>query len=430
VFYSVSLTDWRLPVKERYRCLFFLSRNIGKTEMRAIAIGLLLMVGIGSVVAQDALETGSKPEPVDPMVQAEDALKKRVANDQASETRDAKLNMLSQIMKFLDTEQKIGHISPERGKELEQIVIELLLPYGEFSAQQVREYSGVQRQGSVVRVLYVFVASGGAIALLIAIALYFRKKEVIEVAAYSISGCLLVGCIPSEFGITYFAQAFAGGVIFSIVFLTSINLRELKNASALGHAVLLLLWGGLAVMHRDTYMGFLATACLISMMGFVVIPFGGGYAIGFNGKENIQPASLASVGILIAGMLANTQSFDSKFTEWFVSPFVTGFLVLGALVSLIGYLILSVHFWAKSEDSYVTMNLIFLGLCLGMIFAGTAWNVPNVRGIAFTLGFFWVLDKTIEWNLGTWGWVYKLGGAAALGYVVVQYLQRHPELFQ
>jgi hypothetical protein len=184
-------------------------------------------------------------------------------------------------------------------------------------------------------------------------------------------------------------------------------------------------------------MGFVAVAALYGALGFGVLPFPGGYAVGFGSKGSLVRCSCVGALLLTAHACARAGLLASVFAGGpgadsaaaFLAPFSGGLQTFGSSALFLGLLILASPF-VSGEGRWVAYALIFtFVLAAGVAVGNLVPGMGATANAAYVFGYLFALDLT------TWG-AAVLGGnlwlaifaASAGAFGGALYAHAHPEL--
>lgn len=160
-----------------------------------------------------------------------------------------------------------------------------------------------------------------------------------------------------------------------------------------------------AVRHQSSLLGFVAVASLFSLLGFIVVPIGCGWLIGWSDPGSmivtaISAGSLTLILILrkIAGLLPYEGIMNSlPFFDYFFSPFSIGLSIFGSLtLSLAGLIISSRSYREAWALSYAQANAVYLAVLLLYIGLGSMLSDDSFRNCGATFLALYLSQKIFE----------------------------------
>eukprot|EP00879_Flechtneria_rotunda_P027099 GHRR01028967.1.p1 GENE.GHRR01028967.1~~GHRR01028967.1.p1 ORF type:complete len:341 (+),score=99.01 GHRR01028967.1:1212-2234(+) len=187
-----------------------------------------------------------------------------------------------------------------------------------------------------------------------------------------------------------------------------------------------------AVAHQSQLCGFLAVTAWFAALGFVVIPFGCGWSVGWGSVDDMLRCELASgsllLGLLLCRLLLPSTSEHvqgSQASSWqLIQPFRLGVSVFGGVCLFLAGLIRSSK-WYSTGRSYWISNTTYLLLILASIAVGALAGLTGLHNTALTFLILWVSQKAIEVTAGRATWIAMFALSLTLWRCSL-YLTTHP----
>jgi hypothetical protein len=245
-------------------------------------------------------------------------------------------------------------------------------------------------------------------------------------------------CYFLIFGTSTMWTVFPGclGLIGAVSLTLHLHLKENRNWGTIISAICSLSWSAAALYHGSGLIGFFAILALESLLGFSVLVGPLCVAIGFEDDDVMPRATLASLVLLVAGVVLRgalllpsgalrpeTLSFANTF-----APFQTGLIFVGTFVFFTGLLIMSSKWYAKS-GMYLLMQLVTVVCGVAAVYVGSVLGIGTLTGIAGTYFGIYILQKYVELPWKSVGYAWSLLGLAGLIYAFVYFAQQNPQYF-
>lgn len=203
--------------------------------------------------------------------------------------------------------------------------------------------------------------------------------------------------------------------------------REKQFAAVVGLYCALIFACG-AVAHRSSLLGFMACGGIFTALGFVVVPFAMGVAIGFNDNDAMQTCAATSLFFITATfVVAKVFPFEWRYA---LEPFRFALYAQGTFVFFLAMLIISSSFaWHYRDETYVARQMLFIFPLFAYFSIGMVYNVPSFVNGAGAFGVFWAMEKYVELarhaKEAFYFWLF-CGGAALVW--IGFFLQAHPNV--
>lgn len=150
-------------------------------------------------------------------------------------------------------------------------------------------------------------------------------------------------------------------------------------------------WGATAIWYGSALIGFLAVGALMGALGFTMMMFGLGYAIGFKNEDELGRATSTSfvmLGLFVAGRIIGA-------TDPVYKIFEPGALFLGSFVGYLGLLIASSR-WYEKRYNYGVFQVVTVAAGVAALFAGSVWQIGELQKIGGTFFVLYILEKIFE----------------------------------
>ncbi|MFC1637800.1 hypothetical protein ACFL2R_00085 [Patescibacteria group bacterium] len=284
-----------------------------------------------------------------------------------------------------------------------------------------------------VNIMWVLAACSGVAStgyVMFRLGKYLRKifnlvpVEVYELLAYIASGALIVygDRMPLETGAYV---GFTGCLALAGALIASATIHKLKEDEFRFFSILFVVWSVVAMSYGSSLIGFISMMALLSAMGFFVGIGYCVYVIGFESKDAVARATLASFSMLTFFAIVRMTATDVPV----VNVFENGALWMGSFVGYLGLLILAEIDYFDTTKEYILMQVVTIIAGLGAIFVGSVFEIAELQRIGGTFFVLYLLEKAL-WDIPKDSkllyaiWVMFISWATIAG---AFYVKAHPE---
>eukprot|EP00878_Enallax_costatus_P016847 GHUV01017683.1.p1 GENE.GHUV01017683.1~~GHUV01017683.1.p1 ORF type:complete len:374 (+),score=63.61 GHUV01017683.1:651-1772(+) len=176
-----------------------------------------------------------------------------------------------------------------------------------------------------------------------------------------------------------------------------------------------------AVLYQSRLAGFLAAAAFFGALGFVVVPFSCGWAVGWHSRSTMWCSEIASAVLLLSMITCRLLGLGHNLT----SPFELGVSVMGANCMFLAALCQSSRYYAEGK-AYSLANLCFVLVAVGCVAVSAMLGLMSLRNTAVTYLALWASQKAVELALEKAAWVAMFAASLALWRGSL-FLSTHPE---
>lgn len=181
-----------------------------------------------------------------------------------------------------------------------------------------------------------------------------------------------------------------------------------------------------AIFSQSTLIGYLCFCIIYTLLGFRIIFFGLGYALGWD-SENALENSVKATFIIIVSYISVGIYFK---VEYYIQPFASAILVLGSNIHLFGLLIISSKHYRRRNggDAYAELNFISLVIMLAGLYFSSINDLSGMRNTIIVYGILWLIEKyhEIYFAVSSSIWFYLFSMSALLYYLALR-INSNPE---
>ena len=211
--------------------------------------------------------------------------------------------------------------------------------------------------------------------------------------------------------------------------------RPRDNAAAtLLYSFILVTFSFPAVNYQSQVLGFAAVVALFSLLGFVVVPMGCGWMVGWMKPDTVLVTALTagslSLVLILRKVVDRLESSDTialsiAFFDYFFKPFSSGFSVFGSMTLLLAGLIWSSRYYKNSDlIKYPAANVANIILILLYVGLGAILGDDSFRNSGATFLVLYLSQKTFEAEFMSIWFAILFGSAGLVG--VGFFLKSHP----
>ncbi len=189
-------------------------------------------------------------------------------------------------------------------------------------------------------------------------------------------------------------------------------------------------WGTAAWYYGSGTVGFLTVGAVLWALGFHAAAIPGVVYLGFK-NTTVIPQTTMAAGLLLA---VHVGLHCAGMNPGWLTPFRDGMGFLGAIVFLLGVLILSNRWYAHKGGAqgrlrYGLSQVLALLSGVAVVYFGGVYRVEALLGIGGTFICLYLLEKYFElpWRGIGWAWAMLGGGGMLYGFAL--FAQVHPEWF-
>ncbi|HYD93456.1 MAG TPA: hypothetical protein VEB18_03330 [Candidatus Paceibacterota bacterium] len=235
------------------------------------------------------------------------------------------------------------------------------------------------------------------------------SKQMLGFIGLVLSGLLVAyGFLAPDWATNLFPGAvasFIGAVIFAPALLALLG--DSDGPAWVYSAILLIVWGILAMTLTSVSIGFLAVLAFLHLLGFSAIGGGLSYAIGWDSEDKIPAATVAS--ILLAGTFATLQVYNVSVPV--LQVFESGAFWMGTLCAGVGMLIIASRWYGndgKRSMHYALRQVFAIAVFGGGLYAGVMANEGTLLYIAAIFSLLYIVEK-----------IYEISPKSAIAYGVI-----------
>lgn len=223
--------------------------------------------------------------------------------------------------------------------------------------------------------------------------LVYHLRQLLEVIAYGASAALIAsGYWVSADYLTW--TVLLGCIIFMGSIFLTIFIHDFKGDDPKPvAAILMVVWGAVAIYYNMTEVGILATLALMTLLGFSVIVGPLSYSFGWN-DESAMPSGTAAALMVLGAFLAQKAFFPNA--PAYVQVFAPGAFWAGTIVAFTGLLIMSSRFYRRFDGGYFPMQIITVAIYLAGIATGMILNINPLAGAAGVFLTLYLAAKPME----------------------------------
>jgi hypothetical protein len=221
----------------------------------------------------------------------------------------------------------------------------------------------------------------------------YHFRLLIEVLAYVASVVLIAGgyWVSSDY-LTW--TVFIGCILFMGSIFLTIFIHEIKgNDPKPIAAILMVVWGTVAIYYNMTEVGILTTLALMTLLGFSVIVSPLSYSFGWH-DESAMPSGTAAALMVLGAFIVQKGLFPNA--PAYVQVFAPGAFWAGTIVAFTGLLVMSCKFYRGFDGGYFPMQVITIALYLAGIAAGMILNINPLAGTAGAFLVLYMAAKPME----------------------------------
>ena len=170
-------------------------------------------------------------------------------------------------------------------------------------------------------------------------------------------------------------------------------IHKLKPDYSQFFGTLFVVWGVVAAFYLNEYVGFIAVAAFMGMLGFSAVVIPCGYAFGFHDDDALARAT--SVGFITLALFVLQRIILGAATLPQVHVFEQGVFWIGSFVGYLGLLIASSR-WYGNRASYFSMQLITILFGLAALGVGSIFGISPLLGIGGTFFVLYLIEKLYE----------------------------------
>lgn len=257
-----------------------------------------------------------------------------------------------------------------------------------------------------------------ALLLLIAIGLMFNQFGGDTARAYiGLTGCLI----------------FLASIIL-FIHLHQVKLKKVEEflmqkrvqPPALISGAVALVWSVVALYQQSQLVGIFAVMAIMSTLGFTIVVGRLCYFMGFEHYRQIPRTVFSAFVLVVLFSFAHLGSINIGYLE----VFETGVFYVATPIYFIGLLIISSnYFYQKIDRIYVLLQVVTIASGIGVLYAGSVYDLSVLRGFGGTLFFIYLIEKYAElpWNRKRLAWpIFLLG---ALLFSMAYLINEFPEYF-
>ncbi len=188
--------------------------------------------------------------------------------------------------------------------------------------------------------------------------------------------------------------ALIGALLLAGAIIVTKIIHEIKTDDPVRYfGTLFLVWAPVAYFTCNPFVGFLAVAALMSLLGFSVWLFPLCYCIGFKDEEAVGRGTTAAFFVLAAFVYMKITGV----TNPGIKVFEEGALFLGSFVGYLGLLIASSKWYDRGNHSrYFWMQFVTMVAGVLAIFVGSTFGIGELTKIGGTFFVLWNLEKIGE----------------------------------
>lgn len=262
-----------------------------------------------------------------------------------------------------------------------------------------------------------------AVFVVVLVGALWPLLRAIPLVVYEVLAYANVAAAVAYLPVSLDARGLLGAVAFSGLVGFSVGRRDKAQSPVLLSILVALVSMVAAVLSASTWPGYVAVLGLLGALGFsaAVVPFG--YVFGFDREDDLFNATTAGVLISLAGIFVPS-------TTPVVSLLLPGACFFGPFVGLLGLLIMSSRYYARTTGKYFLTNLLFGVVAVTLLLLGSVYDAGAVQEVAGTYVVLWMAEKltdvpaegALQWSL-----VGILG--CTLGWFGLEYVMQNVAVF-
>jgi hypothetical protein len=208
-----------------------------------------------------------------------------------------------------------------------------------------------------------------------------------------------------------------------------------SNRYEVPSAMLMIVWGILAVCFGSHVLGFMSVMAALSALGFICGHLPGVVYIGFD-REDLIPRATFAAGLMLSAHILFTVT-GAAATQ--IAVFREGMNFMGSFVYYLGILCLACRYytWERDENGwkrtrwplYWMMQGVVLVSGLSAFYFGTVFGMTALLGFGGTFFCLYILEKYYELPWKGVGWAWSLLGLGGLLYGMGLFIKTHPQYF-